>query len=90
MELHNWTPDGYQDGFNGGIYDGVQTCVQNFKCRNCGAKGVRPDGQGLPDLNNCSGLVARPNVVRTNPFEGRDDEKEPSVKNTKHYQRKGR
>lgn len=88
MELHNWQHSGYQDGFNGGIYDGKTTCVQHYKCDRCGDTRVRPDDGKIPNVGGCTGLVARPKVIRTNPFKGRDDDKEPSVKNTKHYQKK--
>lgn len=87
MQIHNWTQDTYEPR---GEWFGVITCLQNFKCRNCGAKGTRPDDGSLPDVGGCAGLVARPKVVRVNPLESREDEKVEHVKNSKHYQQKKR
>ncbi len=82
MTIHNWTADGYELG---GEWYGTKTCLQNFRCRNCGIKGVRPDDGSLPDVSGCTGLVARPKIARPNPLEGRDDNN-PVEKHDKHYQ----
>lgn len=77
---HNFTQDFFEPV---GEWYGTKTCLQHHRCRLCGKKTIAPHGIE-PVEDGCTGLVMK-KIVRPNPFEGRDDDREEE-KRTKHYQ----
>jgi hypothetical protein len=83
MMDHSFTQDRH---YPNGVGDGKSNCeLQTFRCRTCGISGVHGIGQKPPAGGVCAGMVARPKIVRPNPFEGREDDIE-DVKHEKHWQ----
>lgn len=84
MGLHHWQTSVFEPIGN---YYGMTTCIQNYQCEHC-QKTLRIPAIGVtPENEGCTGTVQRKKVIRTSPFEGRDDDRD-EVKRTKDYQQK--
>lgn len=97
MNNHKWTQKAFTDG---GVYHGIQTCVNTWGCKNCGMEmdlplGTNPDQYTNQECKGGGSIVSRINTNKMSALSGnggmlqgnRHDKRSASVQNLQQNRR---